>query len=306
MLTPMGFLENLKTLAEVRFHLKLDLLKNIVIGKKSDVHVTVNITGDVNAKPMMIDEKTINIGLRNLPPKEAEEIQDLLRDALEKEGIHFIEKKAEATIEDIIQNEHADENKKILETLLPYIPSKDVGILRASLYLRKIFKNEGEGRHTGHWKSQIMLKYGDRGRKIANLCTAGYFEEQIIPLLEQMRKGPKFVLEDFQKVYDTIIEEHGFAVFVVSTWEEPQIRAAIKKKIETNLRYGLKYIHIHVIGRPALKKTQAAVTDLLKVFKKLVLETEKVSGNVLYMKLIFESSISDDLKEGEPEQLDPQ
>src|SRR3989338_10998460 len=157
----MGFLENLKTLAEVRFNLKLDFLKNIVIGKKSDIHITVNITGDVNAKPMIIDEKTINIGLRKLSPKDAEDIQGLLRDALEKEGYHFIEKKAEATIEDIIQNEHADETQKILETLRPYLPSKDVNILRASLYMRKIFKNEGDGKHTGHLKGQIMLKHDD-------------------------------------------------------------------------------------------------------------------------------------------------
>lgn len=291
----MGFLENLKTFAEAKFKLRLDFLNNLTIGKKTNINVTVNLTGDVNAKPMEVQDQTLNIGLRNLPVEETKQVHELLRDALQKEGVRFIENKAEKVVEDIIENENVDEIQKVLNKLRPYLPSKDIAILRASLYLRKIFKSEGEGKSSGTLKQQIMLRHGDRGRKIANLCTAEYFHEQIIPLLDQMQSAPNFVLEDFLRVYNTIIDEHGFAVFLVASWTEEQMLEAIKKKISANLKYGLRYIHIHVIGNQAVKKAQAAVAEMLASFKKIVKESEKVTGNVLYMKLIFDATIAEDL-----------
>lgn len=121
--------------------------------------------------------------------------------------------------------------------------------MRAAIYIRKRFEERTTNYELVYkLKGDVINKYGNRGNKICNLCSAGYFESMLEPLYNEMMRL-QLTPDDFLKRYNTIIEEEAFALFVTYNMSSPEVQNLIEMKIKRNQKYGIKFVRIHGIGR---------------------------------------------------------
>lgn len=155
----------------------------------------------------------------------------------------------------------ADVKQKKAETpatiLSAYISPADLKALEASLLMRDQFDSK-----TGidGIKSDIIERFGDRGRKIANLCTAGYFDD-LAGLCKETCHNAEGVAK-FKTIYETVVSQEAFAVFVTRAMSKEATKKAIVNKIMSNLIYGKKYVNIHGIGKVNVAKINAILPTL--------------------------------------------
>lgn len=146
----------------------------------------------------------------------------------------------------------------IASTLKPYIPPLDFRALQASLLMGEYFRTHKDG--VEEIRAGIIERFGDRGRRITNLCTAGYFET--LAKLCKENCGSTEGISKFKSIYETIISQEAFAVFVTGAMSKEETESAILRKSVANIGYGKKYVDIHGIGQVNVKKIVGAVTQL--------------------------------------------
>ncbi|MBI3322453.1 MAG: hypothetical protein HYZ94_02090 [Candidatus Omnitrophica bacterium] len=279
-----GWLEKLRGIVDIK--VKIDLRGFRLF----------NITVNQNA-PLVDDRKqAVNINLGNLDPRKRAELLSSVRDAILKEDFLLLESSAEITVEDIKQVESSVDFQQVIQTLSPYVLPSDIPILKAALYLRKKYQEGSSPELIQILKGDIVERYGTRGGRIANLCSAGYLEDMILPLLKEMQSAPD-VKDEFKKSYETIIAESGFAVFV-NLWMGPeQIKAAVKQRIVSNCKYGKMHLHIHGIGRTNISKIRACIDELLVELPGLEKTIDKTVGTAIYLRLEFRPELVKALSE---------
>ncbi len=135
------------------------------------------------------------------------------------------------------------------------IPNLDYQALEASYFIRAEM-NSGS-KKVPALKKDILERYGKRGGDIANLCTSGYFDELIIPLVANLKK------EDFQKEYEKIVGLGTQALFIHNRMSKKLIINEIDRKITLAQRYGLKSFHIHCRGEANI----ALIDSVLKEYQ---------------------------------------
>ena len=118
------------------------------------------------------------------------------------------------------------------------------------------------GENVSNLKDDIVTRYGDRGRNICNLCSAGYFTSQIKPLYEEMYSQPDFSLNKFLAIYEIIVTESPYAFFINSWMSDKQAMDEVLKRMEVSRRYGIKYLNIHGIGRENTEKIATLLKEL--------------------------------------------
>ena len=91
-----------------------------------------------------------------------------------------------------------------------------------------------------------------RGNTISNLCTAGYFEKIMIPLYNSS-------LTEFWRYYDLALDMGITDLFVNATMTTSKIRDEISRRLKLAKTYGLRYIHIHGIGKKNIKNIQECI-----------------------------------------------
>ncbi len=64
----------------------------------------------------------------------------------------------------------------------------------------------------------------------------------------------------FLKNYDVIINEAAFAVFVSGNMSSYDVRNIIDEKIKRNLKYGIRAVTIHGIGKNNVEKIIEVIT----------------------------------------------
>lgn len=179
--------------------------------------------------------------------------QEIIRSAVSEAGIPVLEEHASATLEDISSNHKYEE---LLNYFTDKIPHRDIPILRAALYMRKL---HDEGKHVDAYKQDIVSTYGQRGANIANLCSAGYFESHIQPMYEELRQRPNFTQQLFIDNYDLIIEKAPFAVFVSGVKSDSELSEEVSQKLVTNRMYGIHQLNIHAIGTENVRKLRELI-----------------------------------------------
>jgi len=157
--------------------------------------------------------------------------------------------------------------------------------LRASLYLKKRFKEGAQKEEINKLKSDILKRYSKRGRNICDLCSAGYFDV-LTKLHEEMQKDPNFVNEDFLGIYNLFVEEGTLTVFVSSGNSEYQVKQEIERKINRNRQYGIHFLYIHGIGRANIEKIRAAIYDIKSTYSTLKIQSSE-SQSIISVKLTF-------------------
>lgn len=175
-------------------------------------------------------------------------------------------------IVDIIEEQY-DEKTKPYETIIYQrdnyqlvkfftgkINTADITVIKAAQILKE---NLDAGRDTWAIKKQIQLRHGARGAAICNLYTSGYFESWIKPTYEEMSLLPGFNLERFTQVYEAIITNCPFAIFISSTNSFEDAKKIIVSKYEQAKNIKIKYIYVHGIGQDNIKKIVKTLTELV-------------------------------------------
>lgn len=228
------------------------------------------------------EDKILDINLQGLDSGEKEKVKQVVNSAVNDEDYLLLEDESKKVIDDFKVKDKKSKNQEILNYLKDKIPTEDYIALRASLYLREKFR---EGADITYLKKDIMAKYGDRGKKISNLCTAGYFEDWIIPIHQIISHQPDFSEDAFSKTYNLYIEEAAFSVFVYKKMSEKEVKEAILKRIDANEKYKIKFINIHGIGKSNIEKIKKTIAELesKRSFKKTIEE----KNNSIMVRLDF-------------------
>lgn len=229
--------------------------------------------------------KNLTINIEKLSPEEKEALKSTLSSAI-GDGQTILQEESKVLIEDFKTKDGSPDTKRILEYLRPKIPTKDIPIWRAALYLKKCFE---EGEKIGNLKSDISTKYGERGRNIANLCSANYLETWFMPtydLLEKNLKDPNEAMKKFRPLYFNMVEQLPFTIFVSGQTKEEEIKELIESKAERNLKYGIKFLNIHGIGERNIKRIYDAINHIKKKYKNAVTSITD-ENNIIFVRIEF-------------------
>lgn len=266
----------------------LSQLKHIIKINADFRHfINININNNNVSETCEINEekRTLSINLEKLDYSEKEQIGKAITEAVRKEDRLLLEQNSEKIIEDFKLNENSKHTKSILSHFKEVIPPDDYEALRAALYIKKCFDEDLGGIYK--LKGDIIKKYGKRGLNISNLCSAGYFETWILPIHNEMKKDPNFSNEKFFGIYNIIINESAFAVFVSGSMSNDNVKITIEEKIKRNLRYGIKFVNIHGIGKDNVKKIRGVISEIEVKYPKITKSIEK-EKNIIFVKLRFD------------------
>ena len=275
----MSWFDNLKQI----FNTSIGAIIN-VDRSRTNIYINSNNTSNKFEFHREGDQVNVGINLKKLTPDEHKPIQQIIRSAVDKGGQLLLENEAEKIIEDFKEQDQDPDNQKILGYFKGKIPAADLVILRAALYLRNRFR-AGDVSSISTLKAGIIEQYGIRGKKICNLCTAGYFENWIMPLYEELSNAPDFTPEEFISLYDTIIKESAFAVFVHAGMTPEETKNVILQKMDTNNKYGIKFLNIHGIGQSNVNKIKETIVEI-ESEKKLEKSIEE-RGRIIIARLRF-------------------
>lgn len=160
---------------------------------------------------------------------------------------------------------------------IPIIPSSDIPLLNACLFLRHKWKNLGE--NVEDLKGQITRVYGARGRNFANLVSAGYLEEWFGPLYDELLKAypddPAAAKARFQIHYNVILTDLPWTEFVATGHRAADVTAHIVKKMMHNLENGVRHLNVHGLGEKNVTKIEQVLPDILKQTGASVARTER-------------------------------
>lgn len=191
--------------------------------------------------PFSFAEKTKRLLI--VAPLLAKKDEDLLNEIIRKafnDGQLILKAKTEETLESY--RKYSSENKynKVLEFFAGILSPDDYSALKMSLYLRdQMSKN---ARNVHKLKQDIRDKFGERGANIANLCTAGYFEKDFMPIYNQVSKN------EFYDYYNLAVGIKAKALFVHSAMTIQEMEAEFNSMIDKAVKYHIKEFAIHGLG----------------------------------------------------------
>lgn len=260
--------------------------------KKSDETTPlIHLTNTGNKAQFSIDNRkivykkysllTLNFG--RFATKGKKKAKDCVKELVEEENYKLIDETAHRKLIDIKTNEEKQEIRELLSSIRDIVPAADIPIIRASLYLRKELNRNKKP--VPELKEDILLRFGQRGAQISNIVTAGYFETMIIPLHKNMKADPAYDMSKFQSVYETIVSESAYAVFVHSRLNAKKLKKIICKKISVNKRYAKNYVNIHGIGKENVKKVLRVCEELEETHYGLRLEEMQPIGETINGKI---------------------
>lgn len=220
-------------------------------------------------------KKKLEIYLDNLSEEKKDKIAPIFKDYI-ADGNKLLEAKTSSLLKKLYKYNKDKNFWPLLKFFKPIIPPKDYEALEASLFLRREFEDR---ENITRYKENIRKKFGDRGNNIANLCSAGYFEEFLMPLYNSSKKR-------FEELYELIMEKSVVAVFVHGKMNEEEIPEEIEDKISISKKYGIDFLHIHGIGERNVDKIKNCIKEkkeYFTFFEKNIFEKD----NIIIVELLF-------------------
>jgi hypothetical protein len=245
-------------------------LKSVNLTVLSNIHLGVNIH---SGKKVEVINKTVVIDLNKLTLQERARVLQQLPVAV-KNNIPVLEDTFKAQAVNYLEEISQPDNQELIAYFVDKLPLSDLPILKASLYLRSQLI---EHKDTQQVKKDIITRYGKRGSNISNLCSAGYFESWIKPLYEGMAKSPNFEMERFRKIYNEVIENLPFTIFVNRSMNEKEIEASVREKLELMTKYGIRTLNIHGIGKRNIEIIKQVIQKAPKEFEKHIEQENNVT-----------------------------
>lgn len=268
----MGLLESLQNL----FDLEINIANKDI--------TNVNISGEGNENPVSLsdDEEELVIDLETIGEEKREDVLDLVREeGFQKQGRVFKDS-SEKDLRGIQKNEDNTRIEETLKYFRPKISDKHMRILESALYLREAWEQD---RDISQKKQDIVEKYGPEGRSIANLCTAGYFDEDgyLRELYENIQKSPDYKEGEYRNLFEKVVENEPFSVFVSFHDQKDDICRNIKQKLRKYEKYGVrfKFIDVRGIGRENETAIKQSMELLEETLESIEYEEEVTEGQYL-------------------------
>lgn len=153
---------------------------------------------------------------------------------------------------DYYEYKTSSDSRELLAFYRGIIPEGDIPILRTAVFIRALaLKRENVRKH----KRDLTDRYGDRGRHICNMVTAGYFDT-FLPRLHEENTA------EFRRLYEIIVTENPLAVFVSDPQTVYQIVQNIKRSVRAALRYRTTdSVNVHAFGRENALKVERILND---------------------------------------------
>lgn len=241
--------------AKISSTLHLDSKKQV---SNRQVKVT-KTNGDVNVN-------IINLG-ENPSEKTIDELRQLLIPAFKKNEILFVEEKSEELLDRFNEFKKYGDTDGILDFFKDKIPATDYTILETGIYIAHLIST---GENTVALKHEVVERYGERGKNIVNLATAGYFNTHIKPLYEQIDIIDEFGIQDFNEEYERIINQLPFSIFVHNSQTREDVLAEIKERVDNRKKYSITddVVILHGYSSNA-NLIEDLLPDLQKAFTKI-------------------------------------
>ncbi len=239
-------------------NINVSILENL-----SKIQICTNSVVDSNIISLDDEKKILTLNVGKMPQAAQEALAPIIKDAYAETGSILREDTRERIV-DFRQSEKNSKTQEMLAYFRPLIPESDLPILRSSFYLRECHQSRA-GVEVSRIKGAIIETYGNRGRNIANLCTAGYFETWFMPLHETLQEefgDDALEKQAFLKIYDTVVAESPWTVFVSRHHAREKICAEIIGKLKKNSGYGTKWLHVHGLGRDNVKTIKSICDEL--------------------------------------------
>lgn len=251
-------------------------LKNINFKSIHGIKIASNNKTQVTNNIFVINPK-------DLPPEIAGKVRDVIQGVYE-DKVELLEEGTSKKLADYTSKIATPENQAVIEFFKGRLSQEDMVLLQSSLYLRTVFNTGGD---YASLKTQIVERYHARGASVSNLCTAGYFESLIIPMFEELERNERLPDEAFRSIYDDIVTNYPFAVFINQRMTNEEVEESIMKKMEANKKNSSMRLNIHGIGE---KNIELIFKILAEIEKKSKIARKKIdqSGYALTVKLEFE------------------
>jgi len=247
-------------------------VKKIVLGHLDITYapVTNNITTIVLAPSDELlkqsDPKTVVLDYQKiieaLPDAKKDALRKAVREEVSDTGIPLLEDKSKDLVEDVAIIEKDRDIHTLLTFFKGKIPPEDYAALRAAIYIKHKFDARAPAHEIELLKSELRSKFGTRGLKISKLWSEGYFTKLIKPLYDELHSHDDFSEKAFLAMYNLIVEEEAFAIFVSSSMTIDQLRAIVQNKVTRNMRYGVYFLTIHGIGRECVDTIRGIIPDI--------------------------------------------
>jgi len=245
----MSFLDKLKALFNIELNAPLI----------NYVNIRENSNNQQNSKDGFYHDKDngkVELYLDTLPTDKKQGVKEIVKEYI-GEGNKLLEENTLKLLYKLhVYNKEKKEDAQVLNFFKPIIPPNDFEALEASLYLRQVFSRRED---VNKLKRDIRKRFGDRGNNIANLCTAGYFEQFLMPLYNSSK-------EKFNELYEIIVSKSVVALFVHSLMNQDDITREISNRLQISSKYGIKFIHIHGIGTANVDKIKECLEEQKNFF----------------------------------------
>lgn len=205
--------------------------------------VTVILDGNPNSENSLMGipynyykhDKILTIVLANVSPDDQEQLLPIIKDIFNEGGLVLRD-----TQEEVLELYESYLTKNPDQDLLTFfkdkLPYDDLTALKMSLFMRS------ETANIDSYKQDIRERFGTRGIYIANLCNAGYFENEFIPLYNNSTPI------QFKRKYELLVGEKARALFVHAGMTKSIIQDYFYAMVEKSLRYKLSDFRIHGFG----------------------------------------------------------
>lgn len=234
--------------------------------KTSSVSVTVN--GNVNVfnitpnKDGLVDASTLK------------QLQDVILPAFESNEILLIEEESKQLLHSYKEFRDEPGNADLLEFFKGKIEQPDLTLLESGLYESHLIAT-GQLDKAQQIKEDIIKRYGQRGKNIINLASAGYYATHIKPLYEALQE--QGLSDTFLPEYNQIIDEMPFAIFVHSGITEEKALELLYEKAEKNIQYGVREDTIILNGfGPNAERIESLIPTLKRKY-------QRVASTVTYL-----------------------
>lgn len=108
-------------------------------------------------------------------------------------------------------------------------------------------------------ENQLIKQYPEKGKKVYNLISGGYFDEMIIPFIDVFKSehGQDYI-QEFRKFYYDLFKFFPLAIFVGNSTTENQLISGINDRLKLNV----PFIRLHAMGGSNIKKVDETRSKL--------------------------------------------
>jgi hypothetical protein len=240
---------------------------DIIVGGEKTVEETDRRTVIVDCRDgefVRRTEATDVIDVGELDERQYERAQDVLVEEWESVEELF----RESTDRDKQALESGVDDEGIQETLSYFrsiLPEHYTDTLEAALHMRKqeaMMDDVPEGWARDR-RRDIAEKHDGETYQLINLCSAGYFDEgrYLRQLYEEMREEEDYKEGDYAEVFEQIIVQRPFTIFISSSQQASDVKREIYSTVQNRKRHdvNVEFIDVRGMGKENRQKIQDAV-----------------------------------------------